>query len=150
MAFQINPARSRSSRPCINHCKSRGSASVEMVLLAPLLIVVTLFVVYLGRAGGGAQQVRHAADVAARSASVVRSSRMQTQAAAAAQHDLVANGVNCSSVEVTTNVVESAAASSVTVTVSCVINQSGLSLLGTSSRTVTATSTEVIDRYRAA
>jgi hypothetical protein len=38
---------------------------------------------------------------------------------------------------------------SVTVTVSCVINGVGTELLGASARSVSASSTEVIDRYRA-
>jgi Flp pilus assembly protein TadG len=120
-----------------------------MVLLTPLLVLLTLFVVYLGRAGGGTEQVRHAADVAARTASVLSTAKMSAGATVAAQADLTNNGVNCSSTSVAVAVNDSPGSASVTVTVSCVINQAGLSMLGLADRTVTASSTEVIDRYRA-
>lgn len=47
----------------------RGSVSVELVLLTPLLMVLVLFGVYAGRASEALIQVRHAADQAARAAS---------------------------------------------------------------------------------
>ena len=46
-----------------------GSVTVEMVLLAPVLMVLILFGVYSGRASESLTQVRSAADQAARGAS---------------------------------------------------------------------------------
>ena len=66
MIFPISETEARSIKRWTRRRKDQGSASVEMVLLTPLLVLLTLFVVYLGRAGGGTEQVRHAADVAAR------------------------------------------------------------------------------------
>ena len=126
-----------------------GSVSVEMVLLTPVLLVLMLFVVFLGRAGGANEQVRHAADEAARAASIVARPRMQAVAQLVAQADLAANGFSCSSTSVAVAIVGGPSASSVTVTVACRVNQAGTELLGALSRTIVASSTEVVDRYRA-
>lgn len=125
-----------------------GSVSVEMVILAPALIVLMLFVVFLGRATGAIEQIRHAADVGARAASLVRRPNMITVATDAALADLSANGVNCSSTSVSAAITNAPGASSVTVTVTCVVNAAGTTLLGAHARSVAASSTEVIDRYR--
>ena len=126
-----------------------GSVTVEMVILAPVLIVVVmLFIVFLGRATGAVEQIRHAADVGARAASLVARSNMESIATDAAMADLSANGVNCSSTSVSATITNAPGASSVTVTVTCAVNAAGTTLLGASARVVAASSTEVIDRYR--
>ena len=126
-----------------------GSTTVEMVLLAPVLVLLMAFVVFLGRAGGATGQVRHAADEDARAASIVARPRMKGVAQLLAAADLADNGFNCASTSVGVQVSNALAASSVTVTVSCRLNQQGTSLVGAVSRTLTASSTEVIDQYRA-
>lgn len=50
----------------------RGSVTVELVLLTPLLILVLLFVVALGRLAGARLQIDTAAGQAARAASLAR------------------------------------------------------------------------------
>ncbi|MEY3339294.1 MAG: hypothetical protein RL575_387, partial [Actinomycetota bacterium] len=57
-----------------------GSVTVEMVLLAPVLMVLILFGIYSGRASESLTQVRSAADQAARGASKVSRSRFETTA----------------------------------------------------------------------
>ena len=126
-----------------------GSAAVELVILAPVLIVLMLFVVYVGRAGGATQQVRHAADVGARAASLVARGSMSSAATSAANGDLGANGANCASTTVSVAFTVGPLIDSVTVTVSCVVNTDGTGLLDASSRIGSASSTEVVDRYRA-
>src|SRR4051794_35132473 len=49
----------------------RGSVTVELVILAPVLVILMLFVVFVGRASGATEQIRHAADEGARAASLV-------------------------------------------------------------------------------
>ncbi len=126
-----------------------GSASVEMVLLAPVLVLLMLFVVFLGRAGGASDQIRHAADEASRAASLVARPRMHAVAQAVAAADLSNNGFNCQSTSVAVVVSEVATVSSITVTVSCRVNQEGTALVGSNARVLVASSTEIIDRYRA-
>jgi len=129
--------------------RDAGSVTVELVILAPVLVVLMLFVVFVGRAGGAIQHVRHAADEGARAASLVSRAAMAGAASSAVNSDLVNNGANCSDTSVGVNVVSSGTVDSVTVTVTCVINGVGTELLGAGARSVTASSTEVIDRYRA-
>ena len=127
----------------------RGSASVELVILAPALVILMLFVVFVGRAGGAVEQTRHAADAGARAASLVARPFMDSAARQAVAADLGANGSNCASSTVSVGLIDGQYVDSVTVTVSCTSNNDGLGLLAASARTVTASSTEVIDRYRA-
>ena len=125
-----------------------GSVAVEMVVLTPVLVLLILLIVLLGRAGGSVQQVRHAADAGARAASLVDRGSMEQSARSTAVQDLSDNGVNCSSSAITVVIAGAPQPTSVTVTVSCVVNTRGTSLVGSVGRTVTATSTEAVDRHR--
>ena len=126
----------------------RGSVTVELVLLTPVLMMLALFVVIAGRVGESQIQVHHAADQAARAASMVSPAAMQQVAESAAFGDLANNGVACTNAEVAVSFDDSQTSHSVTVSVECVINMDGLDLFGLSERRVTANSTEVIDRWR--
>ncbi len=129
--------------------RDRGSVATEMVLLTPLLIIMLMFVVHAGRAGQGINQLKHAADQGARAASLVSEARMSSVAQQAVEDDLSTSGLSCMSPRVGTNYVQSSMSSSVTVTVSCQTSNDGLSLLGAHTVSMAASSTEVIDRYRA-
>lgn len=125
-----------------------GSVTVEMVLLAPVLMLLILFGVYASRASESLVQVRHAADQAARSASKVSRGRVQSVANDVASRTLNNSGTSCSDFEVSTAVIDQGSNSAVRVKVECTIKTQGLILLGVSERQVSATSTEVIDRWR--
>jgi Flp pilus assembly protein TadG len=127
----------------------RGSAATELVLVAPALVVLVLFVVFLGRAGQAAARVQHAADVAARAASMVRDTAMAEEARATALDELGRNGPACVEPAVTVAVTDRDV-DTVTVTVRCRVSLQALGPLGVAARTVSASSTEVIDLYRAA
>lgn len=122
---------------------------MELVILAPVLVVLMLFVVFVGRASGAGEQVHHAADQGARSASLVSRAAMTDVAIAAVRRDLTTNHANCSSTSVSVAATTARASERVTVVVSCVVDARGTNLLGAGARTVTAKSTEVIDRHRA-
>lgn len=126
----------------------RGSASVEMVLLTPVLMVLILFVVHAGRAGTVVEQVRHAADQGARSASLVSSSRQRSAAEAAVMDDLRRSGVGCARPTVRLSSGTAGRVRTVRVDVGCSVAVSGLGLLGIRERRVTAASTEPIDVHR--
>jgi Flp pilus assembly protein TadG len=126
----------------------RGSATVELVLLTPVLMALMLFVVIAGRSGESQIEVRHAADQAARAASMVHPRSMQVVAERVAREDLSKNGVGCTSSYVEATISESEFSRSVTVFLDCVVNRDGLDLLGLGERHVHADSTEVIDRWR--
>ena len=125
-----------------------GSVSVEMVLLAPVLMLLILFGVYASRASESLMQVRHAADQAARSASKVSRGRVQSVANDVANRTLNNSGTSCVDFAVSTAVIDQGSNSAVRVKVECTIKTQGLELLGVSERRVSATSTEVLDRWR--
>ena len=125
-----------------------GSVTVEMVLLAPVLMLLILFGVYASRASESLVQVRHAADQAARSASKVSRGRVQSVANDVANRTLNNSGTSCIDFAVSTAVIEQGINSAVRVKVECTIKTQGLVLLGVSERQVSSTSTEVIDRWR--
>ena len=54
----------------------RGSLTVELVLLAPVLMAMVLFGVHAGRLGEAKIQVQHAADQGARAGSQASESKM--------------------------------------------------------------------------
>lgn len=128
--------------------RDRGSAAVEMVLLTPLLVLLLLFVVHVGRAGDGMTAVRHAADQGARAASMVSSGRMADVARHAVEKDLARADHSCAdpSVSVRTSVVGET--TWVTVQVVCSTSFDRLSLLGAGGVRMSASSTEIVDRYR--
>ena len=125
-----------------------GSVTVEMVLLAPVLVLLILFGVYASRASESLVQVRHAADQAARSASKVSRGRVQSVANDVANRTLNNSGTSCVDFAVSTAVIDQGSNSAVRVKVECTIKTQGLALLGVSERRVSATSTEVLDRWR--
>ena len=125
-----------------------GSVTVEMVLLTPVLMVLILFGVYSGRASESSIHVRHAADQAARAASRVSRARIESTAFQVAERVLVGESTSCIDFSVRTSLVVQGGNNAVHVEVSCTINSQGLSLLGVTQRRVTASSTEVLDRWR--
>ena len=125
-----------------------GSATVELVLLTPVLMLLVLFVVIAGRSGESQIEVHHAADQAARAASMVHPRSMQAVAERVAREDLSKNGVGCTNSSVELSITETEFSRTVTVFLDCVVNRDGLDLLGLGVRHVGALSTEVIDRWR--
>ena len=121
----------------------RGSASMEMVLLAPAIVLMMVFVAWCGRAGQTTSKLEHAADRGARAAALVSRDRMDAVGRSAALAELNGNGADCVAASASVTVGPDA----VTVSVQCTTNVAGLS--GLPGRLVTATSAEPIDVYRA-
>lgn len=125
----------------------RGSATVEVVLLTPVIVLFVMFVVFGGRSTEALNDVRRAADQGARAASMVSSGRMNDEANRAVREDLERRGVSCPEPQV--SVAQSVEGRVVTVTVSCRPRSDGLDLLSVETSNLTASSSEVVDRYRA-
>ena len=128
----------------------RGAVATELVLLTPLLIVMLLFVVALGRLAGARINVDGAAAQAARAASIATT---PAQAAASAQQSATAalgsDHVTCATLKVATDTARFAPGGSVTVTVTCAValsDLSGLRLPVTES--ISSTAASVVDTYR--
>lgn len=126
----------------------RGSVTVELVVLAPLLVMLALFVLYAGRSGEALLQIRHAADQGARAASIVSPEKMTGVGRAAALADLARSGVACVDAVVNVAVDDDAPVRSVLVEVECEVRRRGLDLLGVTRRVLYASSIEVIDVWR--
>ena len=127
-----------------------GSVTVETVLVAPIIVLLMLFVVFGGRIVGAKNQVEGAAQDAARSASL-RQDPGTAEAAATQTADasLRAAGLACASRDISVNTSSFRPGGAVVVRVRCVARLSDLALLGVpGSRTFAATATEPIDLYR--
>lgn len=127
----------------------RGSASVELVLLTPLLVALALFVVLSGRSGESLRQIQHAADQGARAASQAGNYRRKSAGESAARRDIVESGLSCKNIQVGVEPVALRRFSGVRVEVSCEVEHSGLSILKIHNRRVSAHSIEIVDYYRA-
>ena len=130
----------------------RGSATLELVLLTPLLLLMLLFVVFLGRMGQARNDVDRAARDAARAASIARSPLDADAAGRAAAADtLQSGGVSCRQMDVTVDTSRFAAGGDVAATVSCTVDLADVAELTVpGSRTMTASFTEPIDTFRGA
>lgn len=126
----------------------RGSATVETVVLVPVLVALVLFAVYAGRSTQAMGQIRHAADQGARAASLVRVSRMQQVGRQAVLENLTENGSPCTNVMVNVAVDTESSSRAVLVEVECEVSLAGLELLNLGRRTIEAQSVEVIDVWR--
>jgi Flp pilus assembly protein TadG len=127
-----------------------GSVTAELVLLTPLLILLLLFVVALGRLAGARLDVDGAAAQAARAASIAAdpsaAAAMARQTVSAA---LGSDDVTCGQLTVSTDTAQFSPGGSVAVTVTCVVGLSDLTGLRLpASESVTSTATSVIDIYR--
>ena len=129
----------------------RGSAPVELTLLAPVLLVILLFVVGLGRMAHARQQVESVSADAARAASFERNTAAsQGVAQTAARGSLDRAGLSCVSLHVDVDVSNYQPGGTVRVTVSCTSRMSDVALAGfPGSREFTATSIVPIEMWRA-
>lgn len=127
-----------------------GSATAELVILTPLLILFLLLVVALGRLSGARGEVDGAAAQAARAASITRdpaSATLAAQQTAAAA--LASEHLTCANLGVDVDTAAFTPGGTVAVTVSCTVDLStltGLHLPAT--RTLTDRFVEPIDAYR--
>jgi Flp pilus assembly protein TadG len=129
-----------------------GSVTAELVLLTPLLILLLLFVVALGRLSGARLDVDGAAAQAARAASIARdpatASALAQQTATAA---LSSDHVTCAALSVNTDTAQFAPGGSVAVTVTCTVGLSDLTGLRLpASESISSQATSVIDTFRSA
>jgi len=144
-SFRIRRRRTRRDR------LDTGTATIEMVLLAPIVIAFVLLVVVLGRIAETGAEVTGAARDAARAASLARTPGSAASAAqVAAASALAGESVDCSTgVSVTVSTTRWFPGGSVRVTVACTVRLSdvGFSMLPGSKR-MTASATAPLERFR--
>jgi Flp pilus assembly protein TadG len=142
-----------------NRWDERGSAAVELVIIAPVLILMLLFVVFLGRLGWARGEVDAAAKAGARSGSLARSPGAAEPAGSRAATDALASSkLLCERMTVVMDTSHYMIAgapvlvqpgSFVTVTVTCTVKRSDLGLpFVPGTQTITVDATEVVDEFK--
>jgi Flp pilus assembly protein TadG len=132
----------------------RGSASLEVVVIAPAIIALLGLMVAFGRVIDAGGAVDGAAHAAARAASLQRDAdSAQTQGQAAAESSLSGDGITCQNTDVAVDTsgysLDVGQAATVTVTVSCTAKLSDIGLPGLpGSKTLTSSWTSPLDTYR--
>jgi Flp pilus assembly protein TadG len=132
----------------------RGSVSVELVLLGPVLLFFVLAVVFAGRYALAQQSVQAAAAEAARAASIARSAgEASGSATSAASASLTNQDVRCAAQSVSVDTAAFAlppgTPALVAATVSCQVDMSDLAFPGIpGNRTLQSTMTSPVDTYR--
>lgn len=124
----------------------RGSAAVELVLVTPALVVLLLFVVFVGRLSHARAEVDSTARDAARAASLARS---PGEAVAAAQEAAGEGAVPCREMEVVVDTTDFRAGGTVTTEVACTValtDLAGLRVPGAT--TLRSNFAEPVDTYR--
>jgi len=124
--------------------------TTEFVVLAPIMIVVVLLVVGLGRYAHGTQLVEQAAAAAARAASLTSSSaQAQGRAARAASGSRSDAGLSCTGMTTDIDTGSFRPGGVVTVTITCTADLSGLALSGLpGTATITATGRAPLETLR--
>ena len=128
----------------------RGTSAIELTLIAPVLMVILLFVVGLGRMAHARQQIESVAADSARAASLERNTSQSTRAAQlAAVQSLGEAGVACTNLRVDVDLSSYQPGGRVSVTVTCTTQLRDVALAGfPGSRVFSATSIVPIETYR--
>ncbi|WP_166850883.1 TadE/TadG family type IV pilus assembly protein [Isoptericola sp. BMS4] len=133
--------------------RERGSTSLELAVLAPALLVLLALIVVAGRVAVAHQAVDGAAAQAARAASLERTpGAAADRAHAVAAATLDNSGLHCTGTSVAVDTGGFAAPvgtpASVTATVTCTVDLSGLPVPGVGPQTITKTASSALDTYR--
>ena len=129
---------------------TRGAAALELVLLAPVFLILLDFAVLGGRLVESQSQVDDAAHAAARAASLQRTVTGAAVAARTVATDtLPQRGATCSALDVQVDTAAFRAGGVVSVTVRCDVSLGDLSWLPLpASRNIEGTATSAVDLYR--
>jgi Flp pilus assembly protein TadG len=135
------------------HGDDRGSATLELVVWAPGLLLLIALLVVAGRINSAHGAVEQAAVEAARSASIARTPEAaRNQALASARESLAHQGIACTSITVSVDTSGFAAQpgtpATVAATVTCPVRLSDLTLPLPGTRTVTYTAVSSLDTFR--
>lgn len=134
--------------------RDRGSVTLEVAILAPVLILLVGAVIVVGRIQVAAGAVEQAARTAAREASLARDSDSARAAAlTAADRELATSGIECATSTVAVDTGGFAAPlgqpAVVRVQVTCTVSMTDLAIPGLpGSRTMTADAASPLDAFR--
>ena len=131
-----------------------GSATLELAVIAPVLLMLLSLVIVAGRLAAAAGSVDQAAAAAARAASLARNARSaQAEAERIARASLRSQGVICAPLRTSIDTagfrVEVGRPASISVAVRCSVPLADLAVAGMpGTRIVSAAATSPLDRYR--
>ncbi len=143
------------SGPIAHRCRrargEEGSAIAELVIVAPVLLIVIVLMIALGRVDSAQGDVESAARAGVQAAVVQADpSDAEAQATTAAQASLAGAGLTCTAPGITVDTSNFVAGGWVSVTVTCVTSLADVSVPGMpGEKTLSATSTAQIDPFRA-
>ena len=126
----------------------RASTTGEIVVLMPVLFLILMMTVSVGRVTHASIVLQHVADVASREASMASRTRSSQIAVISAQRELAKNDVECHQARVTSQTIQIGSETAVTVVLTCRTNSQRNPLFNFLSIPIRAESTAVIDRYR--
>ena len=127
-----------------------GFASLELVILTPVVLLMLLLVVGFGRLTHGKDLVQQAASAAARAATLDSNPTQAGADAKQAAHDVLDQaGVSCSTFTVTPDTSDFRPGGQVSVTVTCTTSLSDLGLVGfPGHKTLMASATSPLEQFR--
>ncbi len=143
------------SGPIAHRCRrargEEGSALAELVIVAPVLLIVIVLMIALGRVDSAQGDVESAARAGVQAAVVQADlSDAETQGTSAAQASLDGAGLTCTAPQITVDTSNFVAGGWVSVSVTCVTSLADVSVPGMpGEKTLSATSTAHIDPLRA-
>ena len=128
-----------------------GSAIAELVIVAPVLLIVIVLMIALGRVDSAQGDVESAARAGVQAAVVQADpSDAESQATTAAQASLNGAGLTCTAPQISVDTSNFVAGGWVSVTVTCLTSLADVSVPGVpGAKTLSATSTAHIDPFRA-
>jgi hypothetical protein len=126
---------------------SRGSASVEVVVLLPALMALLSLVVLAGQIPASSGNLRHAVNAAARSGSQVSPARSLSTAQMVLRRSLQHFDVQCARLESSVSLRSESGRRGVRVWARCHLSDTGSVIFNIGKKAVDATSFEVFDTY---
>lgn len=144
-ADRTSPGRRRRVRD------EEGQAIAELVIVAPVLLLVIVLMAALGRVDSAQGDVESAARAGVQAAVVQADpADAESQAVSAVDSTLAGAGLTCTAPQITVDTSNFVAGGWVSVSVTCVTSLADVSVPGVpGSKTLTATSAAHIDPYRA-
>jgi Flp pilus assembly protein TadG len=127
-----------------------GTALTELVIVVPLLLMVAVLMIYIGRIESAQADVTSAARAGVQAAVVQAGPAAAFVSASTAVTDTLASAhIVCPSPSISTDVSNFVPGGDVSVTVTCVANLAQVTVPGVpGTRTFSATSVAVVDPYR--
>lgn len=126
----------------------RASTAGEVVVLMPVLFLILMLTVSVGRVTHASIGLQQVADVASREASMANRARSSQVAVISAERELARSNMDCRQTRIRSQITRIGTESAITVVLTCRTSAHKDSLFSFFSLQLRAESTAVVDRYR--